>query len=153
MKNLLLVAFLTFLVSCGNETTQEEKVTQEDNIVVQFLKEINSLKDFESKTPVADFQKEVELVAQKAISFNKDNIKTVLEEASNYKSWIIIVEDHTILKIKDLTNCKPSGSWGTCMPMGEGLIKKGAFVNKEDYINNIIGLPDNQKRIIYFFNL
>ena len=64
----------------------------------------------------------------------------------------IIVANHTVIKITDFNDCKPSASWGTCMPMAEGYIKKGVLQHEKDYCNNIIGLPDNQKRTLYLFD-
>jgi hypothetical protein len=38
------------------------------------------------------------------------------------------------------------------MPKCEGYIKKGKLNYKSNYMNNIIGIPDNQERVAYFFN-
>lgn len=149
MRNLILVALIAISFSCANEAEQGAK--EETNIVSQFLENPASLEKSESKTPIADFEKTAKATALKFTALNKDNIKQVLEEAKIYSHSIIIVEDHTIVEITDLENCKSSGSWGACMPYGNGYIKKGDLVKEKDYINNIIGLPDNQKRTIYFF--
>ena len=37
------------------------------------------------------------------------------------------------------------------MPKAEGYIKKGSLNYNNDFANNIIGVPDNQKRIMYLF--
>ena len=51
-----------------------------------------------------------------------------------------------------MIDCIQSGSWGACMPYAKGYIKKGSLIEKEDYINNIIGIPDSQLRKVYLFN-
>ena len=64
----------------------------------------------------------------------------------------IISGNHTIITVIDYDNCKQSASWGACMPFTEGYIKKGKLEHQEDYMNNIVGLPDSQKRTAYLFN-
>jgi len=90
--------------------------------------------------------------ADKSIEITKDNIESALAEAKSYKTSFIIVGKHTIVKITDLADCSQSNAWATCMPKGLGYIQKGGVLNKEeDYINNIIGLPDSQKRTLFLF--
>ena len=67
------------------------------------------------------------------------------------KTCIIIVENHTIVKFSDIKKCNYSGSWGMCMPYGEGYIQNGGLKSTNDFINNIIGKPDAQKRVMYIF--
>ena len=38
------------------------------------------------------------------------------------------------------------------MPTVEGYIKKGKLNYKKDFMNNVIGIPDKQERVAYFFN-
>ena len=90
--------------------------------------------------------------AAKSIEITKENIESALATAKSYKTSIIIVGRHTIVKITDLDDCTQSGAWGTCMPKGVGYIQKSGELNKkEGYINNIIGIPDGQKRMLYLF--
>jgi len=35
--------------------------------------------------------------------------------------------------------------------MGEGYVQKSGLTNKNDYLNNIIGIPNSQERKVYFF--
>ncbi len=97
-----------------------------------------------------------ELVAAKAaktIELTKENIKPALETAKGYKTALIIVGRHTIVKITGFDDCIQSGAWGTCMPKGFGYIQKsGQLIEKANYINNIIGVPDGQKRVMYLFD-
>jgi len=90
--------------------------------------------------------------AEKKVSLTVDNIKDAMKDAKQYKYCLIIVGVYTIVKVTDFEKCSQSGSWGMCMPYGEGFIRKGSFVSQRDYINNIIGKPDSQERKMYLFN-
>jgi len=133
-----------------NEVTKTINKLNNSKIISNFLNDINSLKDI--KHPIKTFKTEVEMLSVKNINFTKDNLPIVLDEASKYKYLVILVENHTIVKIDDVKKCKQSGSWSACMPYGKGFIKKGNLIYTEDYINYIIGKPNSQKRIAYFFN-
>ena len=37
------------------------------------------------------------------------------------------------------------------MPYAEGYIQKGKLIPQSDYINNIIGRPDLQQRVMFLF--
>jgi hypothetical protein len=90
--------------------------------------------------------------ADKSIVITKDNIESAMAEAKNYKTSFIIVGKHTIVKITDLNDCTQSNAWATCMPKGVGYIQKGGeLIKDEDYINNIIGIPDSQTRTLFLF--
>ena len=166
MKKISILLILVLAFSCKNEnkTVEVEKVNEtktstkrsvtkvETNITaIPFLKDVKNLEKDTSKNPIETFKKDVESSVKEVIKINKDNIKEALLKAKDYKYAVIIVEDHTIIKITDLSNCKPSGSWSACMPNGEGYIKKGELQYKNDYINNIIGLPDDKERLLYLF--
>ena len=90
--------------------------------------------------------------AIKTIQINKNNIESALQEARNHKHAILMIGKHTIVKITDFNNCKKSTSWGTLMPYGKGYIQKDGLTCKNDYLNNIIGIPDNQLRTLFLFN-
>lgn len=94
------------------------------------------------------------LAAQQADTMfilNKDNIVHVMGEAKKYQSCVISVERHTVVLIKSWSNCSKSGSWNYCMPYGIGYIQHEGLVKKEDYIKNIIGTPDFQRRTVFLF--
>lgn len=129
--------------------TIETNKKVESSVISNFLNDVNSLKQV--KKPIKTFINQTEKFANKSISFSKENIHEVLDEAENYNGLVIVVENHTIVKIDNVKNCKPSGSWGACMPFAKGFIKKGDLKYKEDYCNFIIGIPNAQKRIAYFF--
>lgn len=94
---------------------------------------------------------EAHKTAYKSKVFTKETIEEILEDANNYSALVIIVENHTIVKINDFKNCTQSNAWGACMPYGEGYIRKGTLVKQQDYVNNIIGLPDKQLRTAFFY--
>ena len=129
-----------------------ERPRPSSSIVINFLNDVRSLEDDDSINPITSFQEAADHLAAKVMSVNKDNIEAFLEEAKKYKQCVITTADHTIVKIDDPGNCKPSGSWGACMPYAKGYIKKGELDFQEDYMNYIIGLPDEQERTAYLFN-
>jgi hypothetical protein len=81
------------------------------------------------------------------------NIAQILAYSKSYSHGIITVGQHTIVKIDDWDNCQQSGAWKTCMPYGKGFIKQkeGELKSINDYINNIIGIPDSQRRTLFLF--
>ncbi|MBL4715403.1 MAG: hypothetical protein JKX95_02120 [Bacteroidia bacterium] len=164
MKNITLIALLTLIFSCSTDINEKEtsqsknvpemrgKETNQSNIVTNFLYDVTSLENEESKNPIIKFQEIANTIAEKVILINKENIEYFLTEAIEYKYCVITTGDHTIVKIEDFNNCKQSGSWAACMPYAEGYIKKGKLIFEKDYSNNIIGRPDSQKRTAYLFN-
>jgi hypothetical protein len=152
MKNTIIIICSLLIISCSSETTESNSEEWSKTIIVDyFLTDITSLENQISKTPIKDFQNVANDIASKVIEMDKNNIEAVLTEAKEYKNCVIITGDHTIVKIISFDNCKQSGAWGACMPFAEGYIKKGELVKQKDYINNIIGMPDNQKRTAYLF--
>jgi len=150
MKNFTLIALLIFIMGCS--FGPKEKTLPQSGIVSNFLSDVTSLESVEGNKPIVMFQEAAKKLASKVIPISKDNIKDFLKEARNYKHCVIITGNHTIVKIKDLDKCKASGSWSASMPYAEGYVKKGKLSYKQDYINNIIGMPDTQSRTAYFFN-
>jgi len=91
--------------------------------------------------------------AKKAIPVSSSNIKSVLDEAKQYKTLLLVVGNHTLVKITDLENCEKSTSWGCCMPMGVAITQKsGEMKKRKDYINHLIGTPDSQIRTVFLFD-
>lgn len=145
MKNLILL-ILFIAASCNSVSTDKS------NIVSDFLNDVSTLKNTEEGNPILLFKEYANEEADKVIEIGDDNIEDVLEEAKEYKYCVVTVADHTIIKITDIKDCKKSTSWSANMPMAEGYIKRGAFEYQEDYMNNIIGLPDSQTRTAYLFD-
>lgn len=145
---LILASFLLF----GLTTIK----AQDDNaaVVKDFLKEIPSAsgEKINAHAPVASVDAIAKKNAAKTVSITKDNIGSALSDAKQFKYGILVVGEHTFVKITDFKKCNTSNSWGACMPYGEGYIKKGTLVSQKDFINNIIGRPDSQARTLYLFN-
>lgn len=132
-------------------TTQNTKKDVETTTDLPFLIDIKSLEKDTSANPIETFKTKATNVETEVIKLNKDNIKDALTKAKDFKNVVITVDNHTIVKL-DINDCKPSGAWSTCMPKAEGYIKKGGLVYQNDYANNIIGLPDNQERLMFLFD-
>ena len=137
--------------AAAEKTIVVEKTSAKTTIVGDFLNDVTSLEDTDSKQPITAFQEAAASSADKTMSLSKSNVKDVLAEAANYKYFVILIGDHTIVKVENVADCKQSGSWGACMPLGTGYIKKGKLIFQDDYINNIIGRPDSQERTVYLF--
>jgi hypothetical protein len=159
MKKIAILLILSAsLLNCKTENkensipTNKISASLDTSILTNFLKDISSLESTSSKTPIADFIKIADQKANKKVTISKENMQEILTLANTYKNCVIITGNHTIVKIKDISDCKPSGSWNSCMPKAEGYVKKGALKKQEDYLNYIIGIPDTQIRIAYFFN-
>ncbi|PPK94482.1 MULTISPECIES: hypothetical protein [Nonlabens] len=181
MKYLSILFLLTLLVSCkedkeittslppANENTAATSTDQhadsntvtsatKSNAIVasgsvtDFLKDIKSFARSEKGNSIENFQKLADDTAAEKIDISKENFGEALKKATDFKYIFITVENHTVVKIDDVSKCKPSGSWATCVPYAQGYIKKGDMIYQEDYANNIIGLPNDQKRTMYLFN-
>ncbi|MBL6595128.1 MAG: hypothetical protein ISP58_08625 [Flavobacteriales bacterium] len=155
MKNFLLFIFsLLVLVSCENSTATNNIATNKEkpNTVSLFLADVQSILSDTNKNPIVTFSKLAKDISEKNIRLKKNNIASALEEAKEYSNGVIVVENHTIVKLISFDDCQKSGSWGVCMPKGEGFIKKGNLNYKSDYINNIIGTPNSKKVTLFLFN-
>jgi hypothetical protein len=147
MKTLLLVAvlLLTFL-SFLDAQSNSEKITN----LVSGIINVGETAIPESSAIAAISQLAAEQ-AETTIEFNKENVVEAFSKGQDYSKAIIIVNQHTIVKITNWADCIASGAWETCMPKGEGFVSSGGLTAKNDYINNIIGTSENQKRILYLF--
>ena len=155
MKIFLLFIFsLLVLVSCENSTATNNIATNKEkpNTVSLFLADVQSILSDTNKNPIVTFSKLAKDISEKNIRLKKNNIASALEEAKEYSNGVIVVENHTIVKLISFDDCQKSGSWGVCMPKGEGFIKKGNLNYKSDYINNIIGTPSSKKVTLFLFN-
>lgn len=148
MKNIALFIVALCAFSCSSEKNNNAN----NQIVTDFLENTSTLEAIDNKNPIVIFKEAARENAEESLTITKDNVDEFLEKTKNFKHCVITVEDHTIVKIIDTNDCKQSGSWGGCMPLAEGYIKKGELTAQEDYINNIIGVPDAQTRTAFFFN-
>lgn len=148
-RALYIFALAAVMISCNHQSVEATK--QEVQTAKEFLEDLSSIKNLDE--PIRAYLKGAEKTANFKNKFTKSNAEEMLSKAREYSDAVIVVEDHTVVKVTNLADCQESLSWGACMPMGEGFIKKnGKLIEQKDYINNIIGLPDNSKRTIFFFN-
>lgn len=149
MKTITLVSFLVLIMSFSVVNAQDTKA----GTIKEFLKDVISLENEKVSTvaPIKSFNEIAKTKAAKTIILTKENVKESFTEAKNYKYCVITVGKHTIVKVSDLEKCVQSGAWGACMPYGEGYIQKGTLTPLKDYVNNIIGRPDSQERMMFLF--
>ena len=140
---LILVLFVAFFSCESNKKDSSEPVPI--TLVELFLSDVNALQKDSTKNPIATFSEQAASKAQETIELNKASIAGALEKAKGYANAVVVVENHTIVKLFDVEDCQKSGSWGAYMPKGEGFIKIGKLNYKSDYINNIIGIPSSKK--------
>ena len=147
-KVLTIIVASFFLIGCGNSS---KNLNNQPNIVTEFLRDISTLENDTNKRPIDNFKTLANEIADEKIVFSADNIKEILVKARDFSSCVIVTANHTIVKIDDLDDCQQSGSWKACMPMCSGYIKRGKLNSKTDYMNNVIGRPDEQERVAFFF--
>jgi hypothetical protein len=145
MKTIKLILVPIFALFIIPAIAQENKA----EILKAFVKDIPSLAT-ENISTVSGLVDASQKKATKTIEITRENMKASLQEAQG-KTCILVVENHTFVKFSDTKKCAASGSWGTCMPYGEGYISNDGFKMVNDYINNIIGKPDTQKRTLFIF--
>lgn len=153
LKYSLPLFFVVVLTACGsqNNSAQNDGGDPSDKILKDFLKNASSMEKVTEGNPIVQFEEAAEKAADKVIKLTKGNIEKTLTTASTYKHCVIVLGDHTIVKVYDFDDCTQSGSWGVCMPKVQGYVKKGDLIYKDDYANNIIGTPDGQKRTVFLF--
>ncbi|MGV8827286.1 MAG: hypothetical protein ACWA6U_03095 [Breznakibacter sp.] len=105
----------------------------------------------DSRQPIYAIASLAKRDADKTINLEPENIAKALEEAKNYEGAIIIVGNHTVVKITDFNDCKKSSSWKTNMPYGKGFVQNKGLNKCSDYLNQLIGQPDKQERVLYLF--
>ena len=153
----ILFAIVCVCTSCNTESNTESNeedkgFSLESNTVTEFLRDVKSLESDTNANPIVSFKVLAEEIAKEKLTLSKDNINAALILAKNYSSCVIVTENHTLVKIESLDDCQQSGSWNACMPRCSGYIKKWNLNFKNDYLNNIIGVPDDQERVAFFFN-
>ena len=148
-----LLSFASILIiGCNSKTDVNPEEDQvQDNIVSKFLIDVKSLESDTNTNPIVAFKDLAEEIAEDKMVVSKKNIKKVLIKSKEYSNCVIVTGNHTIVKILSFDNCQQSGSWKACMPTVEGYIKKGKLNYKKDFMNNVIGKPDKQERVAYFF--
>lgn len=118
-----------------------------------FLSDVISFEDvtLDAKRPMSKIRQMASVQADTLFVLTKENAKEVFTTAKQFKNYLVFTGSHTIVKITDINKCIQSGSWQACMPYGEGYIQRDEMEKTVDYINNIIGIPDGQKRVVFLF--
>jgi hypothetical protein len=119
-----------------------------------FLGDIISFKEvtLDAKRPMTKIRQLASVQADTLYVLTPANAEEVFKEAANYKHCIVFTGSHTVVRVTDFEKRIASGAWKTKMPYGEGYIQRDEMSKKTDYINNIIGVPGNQKRVVFLFN-
>jgi hypothetical protein len=149
MKNLFTLAIALFLVinlSAQDKTKAETLKSFLDGTIAFNAEDINQ------HEPLISLRKLADENADKTVQLTKENIGSSIDEMKDYSSAVVIVGKHTIAKITDIDDCQQSGAWGACMPKATGYVQKqGQLISHDNYINFIIGVPDNQERTLFLF--
>lgn len=146
MKTLFFTLFMSISVMAGAQSNTDTIATFLDGIINFQETEVN---DHNPIITVGD------LAAQQAdtvLTLTGENVSATFNKAMDYTHALIVVGIHTVVLVTSWEDCAQSGAWGVCMPMGEGFVKQGTLDKESGYINNIIGIPDNQDRKVYLFN-
>lgn len=151
INNIAILFFASVvIIGCDSKTKLKED-GNENNVVSNFLSDVQSLEIDTNTNSIVAFKELAEEIADNKMVVSKKNIKKVLIKSKDYSNCVVVTGNHTIVKIISFDNCQKSGSWEACMPLVEGYIKKGKLNYKKDYMNNVIGTPDGQQRLAYFF--
>lgn len=152
MKNTIYLLILLFSIACSSNTENKKKNSFESEYVQNILNDISTIEQVDSVNPILLFKRLAKQDAKMILSISADNMDMILREAKAFRHCIITTGDHTLIKITDLENCQQSGSWKVCMPYAKGYIKKQTYTYQEDFVNNLIGIPDDQERKAFLFN-
>ncbi|MCV6630376.1 MAG: hypothetical protein OIF50_11040 [Flavobacteriaceae bacterium] len=147
--------YLTFLVICMFSCRDTLKIPK-DNIVQRFIESPKDMMYEPMMSPIDTFVAVADKLADKRVVFRKSKADSLMQLTKEYSHAVIVVETHTIVKLEKLDSCQQSGAWKTCMPLGVGYIKKKSDKHRKmrfqkGNIQYIIGTPDSQTRIMYFF--
>ena len=151
INNIAILFFASVVIIGCDSKTKLKGDGNENNVVSNFLSDVKSLEIDTNTNSIVAFKELAEEIADNKMVISKKNIKKVLIKSKDYSNCVIVTGNHTIVKIISFDNCQQSGSWEACMPFVEGYIKKGKLNYKKDYMNNVIGTPDGQQRVAYFF--
>lgn len=147
MKKFIILLTIAFTLSSQAQETKTK-------VLKEFLSDIINFdgKVFNEAQPITSFKQLAQDNAAEIIKITHKNIKLALSEAKRFRHCLIIVENHTLIRIVDYEDCSPSNCWAACMPLSRAYIQKAGLLNeKNDYLNNVLGCPDTQKRMIYLF--
>ncbi len=146
MKKFFFALFMSLSVMAGAQSNTDTIATFLDGVIN--FQEV----DVNDHNPIITVG---ELAAQQAdtvLTLTGVNVSETFDKAMDYTHALIVVGIHTAALVTSWEDCAQSGAWGVCMPMGEGFVKRETLEKESGYINNIIGIPDNQERKVYLFN-
>lgn len=146
MKNNIIILLFVVLGFTAKAQTNAETLQS-------FLSDVISFEEttLDSNRPMPKIRQMASVQSDTLFVLSKDNASEVFANTSDYKHCLVFTGSHTIVKVTDFNKRIASGSWQCKMPFGVGYIQRGDMTTKEDYINNIIGVPDAQKRVVFFF--
>ncbi|MBS2097396.1 hypothetical protein [Carboxylicivirga linearis] len=146
LKFVFLMSFVSF-INLHAQTNAERVSSLFSNVLDLSNAKLNA------DRPIANINQLAAHQADTMFILNKENATSVFDLAKNYNYCIISVERHTVVLVDGWNDCIQSGSWNYCMPKGKGFIQRsGEMTEKEDYINNIIGMPNSQRRTVFLIN-
>lgn len=145
-KTILLMAMTFFVLQFSRAQDDAAKVQALLNNAINF-----NDAQLSGETPIQSVNRIASQQADTSLVLSKENIESALSSAKAYSKGIITVGQHTVVLIENWNDCQQSGAWGTCMPQGRGFVKKGEMKEMSDFINNIIGVPDGQRRTLFLF--
>ncbi len=145
------ILFLGLFILCSLSVLRAQD--NKAQLVGDFIANVMTIDkgDLNEDSPIASVNQLAFVKADTSIVITKDNMAESLQDAEDYRACLITVGVHTIVLVMDYSIGVSSGSWGCKMPFGKGYVQKGSLNLKEDYINNIIGIPDSQKRMMFLF--
>lgn len=146
MKKLFFALFLSVSVMAGAQSNTDTIIGFLDGVINFQEVEVNDHNPIISVGELAAQQ------ADETITLTGENVSETFTKAMDYNHALIVVGIHTVVLVTSWEDCVQSGAWNACMPMGEGFVKRDALEKESGYINNIIGVPDNQERKVYLFN-
>ncbi len=147
MKNTLTLFCLLALGLYANAQTNAETLQS-------FLGDVISFDEvtLDANRPITKIRQLASVQADTLYVLTPANAGEVFKKATSYKHCIVFVGSHTVARVSDFNKRIASGAWQTQMPYGEGYVQRGEMSKKTDYLNNIIGVSSNQKRVVFLFN-
>ncbi len=143
----LLVLSLIGIIGINAQTTSSDEVIELFNDVLDF-----SDANINKTRPVSSIIKTAARQADTIYFLTKDNVSSVMSQAKKYKHCIIAVETHTVVLVNSWSKVSKSGTWNYYLPYGVGCIQRNELIKKEDYIKNLIGTPDFQRRSVFLYD-
>ncbi|MGZ2368923.1 hypothetical protein ACXR6G_03980 [Ancylomarina sp. YFZ004] len=148
MKKFIIILSMACSLSCQAQNT---KIT----VLKEFLSDFINFdgKALNEAQPIISISQMAHENAAEIIKISRENIKLALVEAKSFKHCLIIGDHHTLIRIVDNEDCSLSNLWGVPMPLSRAYIQRDGVLNEtKDYLKNLIGRPDSQKRTMYLFN-